>query len=120
MQIFFFHAAAGLSLLWAFVHLIMGGREVARPLLVADLPPVVIYTSYLCWHYVTGALFLLAVLFLLAGFGYGTGLSATLLAGVFVGVGVVIPVATGQGFKLLPQGLLFVPNTALGIAGLLA
>lgn len=34
-------------------HIILGGREAARPLLDADLRAIPKYTNYYCWHMVT-------------------------------------------------------------------
>ena len=49
------------------IHTILGGREIATPLLAAtDLHRIPKYTSYYCWHMVTIVLFAMA-----AGLAWG-------------------------------------------------
>lgn len=117
-----FFAAAGLSALWAGVHLVLGGRQVAGPLRAtsdAALDPMARDTAWLCWHFVTGALILMALLFLGAALGGATGLSATALAATFALAGLILPPLMGQSYRVLPQGWLFVPVAALGLWGML-
>ena len=48
---------AAFAALWFVVHLILGGRQIARPLVEAQsLNPVVRHTQYLCWHFTTVAI----------------------------------------------------------------
>ena len=115
-----FFLAALVSALWAGVHLFVGGREVARPLRAAALPHLVSQTAYLCWHFVSITLALMALLFLAAGMGWGAGLglAATALAFGFALTGLVLPPLLGAPYGRLPQGWLFVPVVALGAWGL--
>lgn len=49
-----FLTAAGLSFLAALIHLIAGGKEVARPLLSSvDMGTIPRLTAYYCWHVTT-------------------------------------------------------------------
>ena len=56
--------ATGLSYFAFLLHLLMGGREVARPLLQAtELSKTCQFTNYYCWHLVTISLAFIAVVF---------------------------------------------------------
>ncbi len=115
-----FAAAGGLAAIWLVVHIVLGGREIARPLLQATaLDAQVRHTQYLCWHFTTVAIACMALFFSVAAFSgitaYAT--SATLLAVGFFGVGVGLVVAMGENHARLPQGWLFLPVAALGLAG---
>lgn len=56
--------ATGLSHFAFLLHLLMGGREVARPLLQAtELSKTCQFTNYYCWHLVTISLAFIAVVF---------------------------------------------------------
>lgn len=123
MAEFFFLIAGGLSLVWLGVHLLVGGRQVAGPLMSADdLEPVVRTTQYLCWHYVSFMLAAMAGLFFAtaAGAGAGLALSATITAAGFTLLGLAMAPILKTGYGTLPQGWLFLPITLLGAAGLLA
>ncbi len=120
MQDLLFGAAGGLAAIWLIVHTVVGGRQIARPLVEATaLSPVVRHTQYLCWHFTTVAIACMAGLFLLAVLSgiaaYAT--SATLLAAGFFCVGVGLVVALGESHARLPQGWLFLPVAGLGLAG---
>ncbi|MEL6550565.1 MAG: hypothetical protein AAFQ54_10015 [Pseudomonadota bacterium] len=116
-----FLIAASLSLAWALVHTFVGEREVARPLRAVSMPHTARATAWMCWHYVTVALFLMFAFFLAAALGEaGLGLAATLLAAAFFLTGLWAKVATGESFARLPQGWLFLPVMLSGIWGLLA
>lgn len=112
-----FSFAAAMSALWFVVHLIWGGQGVATPLMAdRNLPAVVRDTSYLCWHFVSVTLALMAAFFVIAAFSNqpGMGLAATMLAAGFTVVGVALPLFIGQKWSILPQGWLFLPITVLG------
>ena len=117
-----FAMAAALSAAWFLVHLVMGGKQIARPLLAnTSLDPIVRDTQYLCWHLTTAGIGVQAVLSALAT-GLNTpayAVAGTLLAASFAATGIAIPPAVGQRFKAMPQGWLFVPVAALGVIGLL-
>lgn len=66
----FLAAASAAALATLFVHLFIGGRRVARPLL-ADraLPRAAKWLSYYCWHIATLAIAFMAIMFAAAGTG---------------------------------------------------
>lgn len=115
-----FLAAGGLAAIWFAVHLFVGGREIARPLVNAPaLDPLVRHTQYLCWHFTTVAIACMAGLFVCAALTGVTAFatSATLLAAGFFVVGVGLVHVVDETYTRLPQGWLFLPVAALGIAG---
>jgi len=60
----YFLIATGLSHFAFLLHLLMGGGEVARPLLQAtELSKTCQFTNYYCWHLVTISLAFIAVVF---------------------------------------------------------
>lgn len=111
--------AAGLSALWCGVHVIVGERDVARPLRRSTtLDPLARDTAFLCWHLVSGTLALVTVLFALGiTVSPHYAIAGTLLAGEFVVVGFVLPRLIAVSYRQLPQGWLFVPVVALGLWG---
>lgn len=116
-----FTAASLLSLAWFFVHLILGGKEVARPLLADEgLPDMARQVLYVCWHFVSATIAIMAILFALAvllnNSGYAVG--GTLLAAGFALAGIAIGPLRGWRYSTIPQGWLFVPVAAMGAAGL--
>jgi FtsH-binding integral membrane protein len=117
-----FGAASLLSLAWFFVHLFFGGKDVARPLLVdEELPEMARQVLYVCWHFVSATIAVMAILFALAVLlnnpSYAVG--GTLLAAGFALVGIAIGPLRGWRYSTIPQGWLFVPIAAMGAAGLL-
>ena len=115
-----FGAAGALAALWFVVHLFIGGRQIARPLLEAHtLNPLVRHTQYLCWHFTTVAIAGMAIFFGMAAMTGTTAFatSATVLAGGFVVAGVGLVVSLGESHARLPQGWLFLPVAALGVMG---
>lgn len=118
-----FWAAAGLAVLWSGVHLVVGGREIARPMRAApDLAPLVRDTQYLCWHFTSVTIGCMAGFFAWAAASGEEALAVagTVLATGFVLVGVGLVVFVGGRHTDLPQGWLFLPVAALGVAGLLS
>jgi hypothetical protein len=120
----YFAIAAVLSLFVTGLHFFLGGKRIARPLLDAKmLPDNVRCVQYFCWHITTLSLLLQAILFGIAA-SYPAEISlaivATALAGSISVLGILIPSTLKIGYKTKPQGLLFVPVTALGWAGILA
>ena len=66
MNIWFLFAGA-LSAAVCAMHVVMGGREAARPLLAStELDQIAKYTNYYCWHLVTIIIAALAVAFFVA------------------------------------------------------
>ncbi|MEM7440376.1 MAG: hypothetical protein AAF393_12310 [Pseudomonadota bacterium] len=113
--------ASGLTALWMGVHLFAGGPQIAAPLRNStELPSVARDTAYLCWHFVSVTLGLMAAFFGLAAMTGQPGLAmaATLLAAGFTVIGIGLPSAIGQKWRVLPQGWLFLPVTVLGLWGM--
>ena len=121
MNSLFFWLAGALSAVWFSVHLFVGGRQVAQPLLQATaLDPLVRNTQYLCWHFTSVAIATMAGFFL---WGAHTGVSAYAVAGTvlalgFVVVGVGLVLGMKENHLKLPQGWLFLPVAVLGFFGL--
>lgn len=117
-----FVLAAMLSATWLAVHLIAGGRQIARPLRASALDPVVRDTHYLCWHFTSVAIGAMAVFFALAAASgiAAYGVAGMVLAAGFWLCGVGLVVALGQSHADLPQGWLFLPVAFLGLWGVLA
>ena len=121
METTFFTAAAGLAALWLAVHAVIGGRQIARPLIASsDLSAMVRHTQYLCWHFTTATIACMAGFFATAAL---TGVAAyamvaTVLAFVFFIVGVGLVFALCETHTRLPQGWLFLPVAGFGLAGL--
>lgn len=116
MVFWFTFGAALLSLVWFFVHLFMGGRQIAVPLCASDIDPVVRNTAYLCWHITSWTLLAMAIMFAMAlwtGNGAYT-LSGTMLSAGVMLVGLALPPLNAIPYGRVPQGWLFVPNTLLG------
>lgn len=115
-------AASALSALTGFIHLVLGGTEIARPLLAAKgLGHVPKYTMYYCWHLVTIQIAALAAAYAAAAWGGGRELAiaATLLAALFACWSLLMIALFRLRFMHFPQWLLFLFIAAAGIAGLL-
>ncbi len=116
-----FFAAGGLSALWLLVHVFLGGRDIVRPALgPSGLSPVVRATLYICWHYTTASIAIMAALFIWAGVSLNvTGAAiASALAAAFSLLGILLVLRQGGRYRDLPQGWLFVPVAVLGGIGL--
>lgn len=114
--------AGALSTVAVLVHVLVGGREIARPLLDADnLDDVVKFTSYYCWHLVTFTLVAMAVTFGLAALDPSLQPAAWVffaLAVSFAGWSFVLAVRVGGALLKLPQWFLFALIAAPAGAGL--
>jgi len=123
MNSLFFASAGGLAAIWLSVHLFLGGREIARPLINATaLDPVVRHTQYLCWHFTSVAIGCMSAFFVWAAVS-GEKIMAfagTALALGFFVVGVGLVMSMHEDHTKLPQGWLFLPVALLGILGLVA
>ncbi|MFO3797405.1 MAG: hypothetical protein ACK8QZ_09015 [Anaerolineales bacterium] len=121
MNIWFF--AAGVAAVFiALIHVALGGRETARPTLAAgELPSLVRYTNYYCWHMVTLSLGLVSAAFLYAAL---PARPPELAAGAtfFAAGAAILCLGMNVRFRLKhahhPQWMLFLPVAALGGAGL--
>lgn len=122
MAFWMFTAAGMLAAFWLCVHLIAGGRDIAAPLLAApDLAEDVRETQYLCWHFTSVAIASMAGFFLWAALAADPAyaVAGLVLSGGFAIVGIGLVVARRGKHLVTPQGWLFVPVAALGLAGLL-
>lgn len=115
-----FCGAALISFAWFLVHLFVGGKQVARPLLTSNQADLVLQTLYLCWHFTSAAIASMAILFALAAWSANTayGVAGLILAAGFVLVGVSLVPLLGWRYAVVPQGWLFVPVAALALFGL--
>jgi hypothetical protein len=113
--------AGALAAIWLLLHVIAGGRDVVRPLRDStSIPPVVRDTLYVCWHFTSVSLVVMAGLFGWAGLvGDDTAaVVATAMAAAFALVGIGLALRQGSSHLQVPQGWLFVPVAALGGIGL--
>ena len=120
----YFVAASVLSLITWALHTFGGGPATVGPLLKsADIDPVAKYTNYYCWHIVTIVLLAMTV-----GFALGAqrdqsvdvAILMTSLSGAFAVWSLVLVAWKYRHPWKLPQWLLFLPITALGVLGALA
>jgi len=119
-----FVAAAGFTALVMLTHLVLGGREIARPLLAAErLDEVPRYTSYYCWHLVSIMQFGTALAFWVAAVKPVSDYLALFATGSVV-LSMTWSLVMIAIFKLrvwhFPQWLLYVPPSVCGVVGLLA
>lgn len=114
-----FASSALLSFIWFLVHVFVGGRQVARPLLDCDLDPMVLQTQYLCWHLTSVTIAIMALFFAMAVWldTAAYGVAGLILAAGFVLVGIGMVPLRGWSYKIVPQGWLFVPVVALAAFG---
>lgn len=113
--------ASGLSTLWLLIHLFVGGREIARPLLqAARIKPIVRNTQYLCWHFTTVAIACMAGFYAQAVLSgeEAFAIAGTALAIGFFLIGVGLVTAMRANHLTLPQGWLFLPVALLGLAAI--
>ncbi len=117
-----FVCAAALSTFNTGLHFFAGGKAIARPLLsAAELPDGDRYVQYFCWHIATLTLGFQAVLFGVAASApdyLSFAIIGTAMAASVGLLGLVLPLVLKISYRVMPQGWLFVPVTALGLAGL--
>ncbi len=125
MNIWFLGAAV-LSFIVCLIHVFLGGKEAARPLLdSSDLKPVPKYTNYYCWHMVTITIAALGVMFSIAAFiqsAVELAWAASMLAALFCLWNIALYLCKRQELHRwyqLPQWVLFLPIAALGVLGFL-
>lgn len=125
MNLWFFIAGI-LAFIVCLLHVFLGGKECARPLLNTNaLNSVAKYTNYYCWHMVTITIMALGVMFICASFmplGYPLAICATILAGLFSIWNLSLYFAKRKEFRAwydLPQWLLFLPIAVFGFIGVL-
>ncbi|MEL6959488.1 MAG: hypothetical protein AAGL89_11115 [Pseudomonadota bacterium] len=114
-------AAAGLSLLWFFVHLIFGGRDIAAPFRADPRQDhTIMATLWMVWHMVTVTILLMSVFFAAGVLIHPSyAVAGTALAAGYSAVGIGARFVLGTTFKVIPQGWLFVPVAALGLLGVI-
>jgi len=117
----FLLAAAVAAVAIAALHIIAGGRYIARPLLDSALRPVPKLTNYFCWHIVSLVIIALAAAYLRAALVPGSRELAAVATGLSASVALLnaaIVVTQRQSPKLMPQWALFALLTGLGVLGL--
>ena len=114
---------AALALAVACIHLFLGGREIARPLLASrDMAEPVRLTHYHCWHLVTITLFALAAAFGWAAWdaaAWELALFATAISALFCIWGLALVVSRRQRHMHMPQWILFAVLTVVGALALI-
>lgn len=121
---YFFLIAGIVSFIWFLVHFILGGKEVAAPLLskngLSELQTAVLYY---CWHLVSFLIFAKsAAYFYLSVFGehnLALAIFNISFSFIFSAWGIYLPPKSDLSYKIMPQGWLFVPVFLLGILGTL-
>lgn len=112
--------ALTLAVLMTLVHVFIGGRLIARPLLESDLETLARLTLYLCWHGITIVLAGMAALYADTLFWRKGPNSARLASGLaaafFLLVWFVIA-AFGLSPLQLPQWIVFGPMAICGALG---
>jgi hypothetical protein len=114
-----FLSAAAASLLTCVVHVWLGGRDIARPLLDSPLPIVPKWTMYYCWHIVSFVLAAMAAGFAIAALDPARrdlALAATVAASGCLGLN--LSLIAWRGPWRFPQWALFLPIALLGARGL--
>ncbi len=116
----FVFAALVLATAMVAIHVVVGGKLIARPLLASDLEPLPRMTLYLCWHGITIVLAGMAL-------GFADGLFwrksrdavivSTALALVFFVLGWGYIAAFGLSPMQLPQWIAFGPMVLCGWLG---
>ena len=108
----------------ALIHVIAGGKGVARPLLASAADEVVKLTLYACWHLVSVALFLSSIALLGNGAGFYNSPETVAFVSIMwlmfgaVFLVVTLGVAKPRGLFRFPQWALLVPVGLLGFWGL--
>jgi hypothetical protein len=122
MMVFAVPALLALSI--AVIHVVAGGRDVARPLLQQQtLPPSVRLTLYYCWHIATISLAVLAGCYAYAAVspeGRILAALATLVSSAFCVWGLVLVLWKRQRHRDMPQWILFLGLTGSGVWALAA
>lgn len=117
-------ASGVLATLTAAIHLVAGGKDVARPLLESSLAEDVKLTLYACWHLVSVALVFSSVALLANGIGLMVSdltvafISVLWLLFGIVFLAVALWVAQPRGLLRFPQWVLLLPVGALGLWGI--
>lgn len=122
MMVFVVPALLAISI--AALHVLAGGRDIARPLLQQQtLTPTVTLTHYYCWHMATISLVVMA-----GCYGYAAvspdgrilATLATLVSAAFCVWGLALVVWKRQRHRDMPQWMLFLGLTGSGVWALAA
>ncbi|MBI1364893.1 MAG: hypothetical protein GC153_02920 [Alphaproteobacteria bacterium] len=116
-----FLAAGALALVGLGVHVFVGGKDVARPLLAADLTPVAKYMNYACWHGVSIMLLAMSGSFFVAAkkpAAIDVAIQMTVLSGVFGLWVFILALWKRQPLFAMRQWIFFLLIAAIGLAGL--
>jgi hypothetical protein len=116
----FLYIALALGLAMTGIHVFIGGRLIAAPLLASNLADLPKFTLYLCWHGITIVLGGLALAFADGLFWRkrrDVVLIASVIAGLFAFLSLSIGLFTRQSPLDLPQWLVLGP---MAVAGFLA
>lgn len=120
MKSFALAAALAVALVTLAIHVVAGGREIARPMLGGDLDPIIRHTLYMVWHFVTLLIIALAAAFA-AGLYRPRYRVAARAAALFMAAGAAMTFAIiaylGIGIFELPQWILFVAMAGFGLYG---
>lgn len=120
-MLFWIAAATAFGL--ACLHTFMGGPQLVPPLLKSkDIPEPIKLIHYYCWHIVTIMLFGLSAAYAYAAFeptGRILAVVATGMSFLCVAWGFFLVIWKKQKHSDMPQWMLFLPQTAIGIYALL-
>lgn len=112
-----------LTFLTFFVHVISGGKEIAKPMLKADFDPTARSVMWVCWHAISAELLLGAAVLLSAGI-LATSETTTALvravatihlieAGIFLTIIAIVAKRIPRAWLKMPQWIFFAPSGAL-------
>ncbi|MFN0024733.1 MAG: hypothetical protein ACKVS5_12650 [Parvularculaceae bacterium] len=112
--------ALALAIAMTLIHVFVGGRMIAEPLLASDLPTLPRLTLYLCWHGITVILAGMALLVADALFWRRKADSAYLVAGLAAAITLIgwsLIVRFGIMPLTLPQWIVFAPMSVTAFLG---
>ncbi|WP_375207110.1 hypothetical protein [Hyphococcus sp.] len=116
-----FFAASVASLITMLLHIFLGGKDAARPLLQSKgIVQSAKYTNYYCWHLVTIYIGIMAFSFLAAAVRneYALGLTMTFAAVLNALLNLAILISKKQSFLQMPQWFIFLVIGFLGALGI--
>ncbi len=108
----------------ALVHIVVGGKQIAQPLMSSELDSIVKFTMYACWHLVSVSLALSSATLLASGTGLLTSRELVAFVSVswilfgLVFLVVTLAVAKPSGPFRFPQWTLLIPVGLLGLWGI--
>lgn len=118
--------AGMLSLAVCLIHLFLGGKEIARPLLdTTALKPIPKYTNYYCWHLVSLTIAGMGVMFLVAAWwpsAVELAWAGMIMSALFSlwNIGLYFGVRRQlRAWHDMPQWLLFAPIAVVAYIGIM-